>query len=91
MEIPGIRKVKSHFKQAKEVRCLLNNIVIGITSIREYVFNEADNTWTSSGCAVTLWKDGTFAEIVTKKKCACKSCNCKEKQKLVKRKPNTEK
>lgn len=81
---PSLKKVKEHFSQAREVFCLKSKIPVNIASVKSFIFNEADRSFTTIGGAVMVWKDGLYAEI-TKKKCNpadCKECaKCKENQK----------
>lgn len=71
---PSIEQIKSHFNNAKQIKCLRMKGVVDVTYVTDFEYNEKDNSYTSSG-VVTFWKDGVYAEIVKCKK--CKNCNCK--------------
>ena len=70
MSKPRITTVANYFKEAKSVRCIAKGIVVDVTHVDEYEYNERDNAYTSVGGAVTFWKDGKYAEIINK------TCNC---------------
>lgn len=84
---PNLQAVRKQFSNAKTITCLTNKINIDVTGITEFEYDDEAEIWTSVGGAITFWKNGEFATIVTsvsKKKCKCEDCNC-NKQKTVKR------
>lgn len=75
-QIPTPEEVKNHFSTAKEVRCLNLDVIVNISYVTRFEFNEKTNTYTTNGGVIVVWKDGIFATI-TKKKCLnCKNCKC---------------
>jgi hypothetical protein len=87
MKKPNLQAVRKQFSNAKSVTCLTNAITIDVTGITEFEYDQEAEIWTSIGGAITFWKNGQFAAIVTtvyKKPCACENCDC-NKGKTVKR------
>lgn len=88
MTYPTLQEVKKHFRSVKEVRCLSNNIIIDVSGISNFDYDKSKKEWTSVGGSIVFWKDSQYATIYASKKtkkCQCENCNCKEKNKLVKR------
>lgn len=80
---PAHEEIKSHFEKAKEINCLRLNIRVDVSSVKNFEYNEADESWNSIGNIICFWSKGQFAEI-TKKKCGkdCTGCKpCEEKRK----------
>lgn len=76
---PRLSTIIKHFELATEVRCVVNNISVGIHDAKN--FEWVDDCWKVKGSIITLWKDNKFADIVTAKKkkpCGCKNCKCNE-------------
>jgi len=82
--IPTINHIKEHFAKAKEINCLKLNIRVDVSTVKNFTYNEAENSWVGIGGVICFWREGQFAEI-TKKKCNpedCKNCKpCAEKRK----------
>lgn len=81
--IPTQEEIKQHFEKAKEIRCLRLGIVVDVSIISRYSYNEEDESWNAIGNMICFWRDGQYAEI-TKKKCSpdCRNCKpCAEKRK----------
>lgn len=88
MQKPNLKTLQAKYKNAKTVRCLINEINIDVTAITEFEYDEVLETWTSVGGAICFWKAGNYAEIVnttSKKTCKCAICDC-DKSKIVNRK-----
>lgn len=81
--IPTIEDVKRHFKNAKEIRCLSLDIVVDVSYVVNFTYDEKSNSYVSIGGMISFWKDGHYATI-TKKKCnpeTCTGCKpCQEKK-----------
>lgn len=80
---PTQQQIKQHFEKAKEIKCLRLGIIVDVSIVSNYSYNEKDNSWNSIGNIICFWKDGQFATI-TKKKCGpdCKGCKpCAQKRK----------
>lgn len=80
---PTLPEIKAHFEKAKEIRCLKLNSVINVAHVKEFTWNEQEQSWNGPAGIVCFWKDGQFAEI-TRKKCGkdCAGCKpCAEKRK----------
>lgn len=80
MNKPKLTTVANHFLNAKEVKCLKTGLVIDVTSNSSYEFNKLNKSYTSVGGAVTFWKDGEYAEIISCISKKCKNCKCNEKK-----------
>lgn len=65
--IPTESEVKNHFSKAKEIRCLNLDISVNIAYVNKFKYSEKDNAYFASGNIVTVWKDGTYAEITKEK------------------------
>jgi len=78
---PTLQEVKDHFAKAKEICCPNFGILIDVSSVSNFNYNEETESWTAAGNEVTFWKGGEFSEI-TRKKCGnCSNClPCKEKR-----------
>jgi hypothetical protein len=84
---PTKAEVITHFRNAKEVRCVQTGKVVDIDKASELFYSKG--VYTIGKTSVVLW-NGKYAEIVKKKEptqCNCEACNCTEKHKLVKRNP----
>lgn len=85
MSTPTLEEVKEHFAKAKEIICLKLKIKVDVSSVSNFTFSEADNSWSAIGGVICFWKDGQYSQI-TKKKCnpadclKCKECAEKRKQ-----------
>jgi hypothetical protein len=86
MKKPNLQAVRKQFCNAKTITCLTNKINIDVTGITEFEYDNEAEIWTSVGGAITFWKNGEYAAIVTsvskKKQCKCVDC---DKSKTVKR------
>lgn len=83
---PTLEEIKEHFSRAKEIRCLSLDIIVDVSTVVNYTYDEKKQEWKSIGNMVCFWKNGRYADI-TKKKCnpaECKGCKpCAEKRKLM--------
>jgi hypothetical protein len=87
MNKPNLKAVQKQFCNAKTVECITNKMQIDVTGIIAFEYDEEAEIWTSVGGAITFWKNGVYAAIITsvsKKPCKCENCNC-NKSKTVKR------
>lgn len=87
MSRPTQEQVKRHFKNAQEIKCLKTGLLIDIGQPSQIDFSDGDYRIAKGN--ITIWSDGKYAEITKRKtsaKCQCATCNCKEKNKTVKRK-----
>jgi hypothetical protein len=85
---PSKAEVITHFRNAKEVRCLTTGKVVDIGQASELFY--AKGIYTIGKTNVVLW-DKKYADIVKKKEstqCNCEECNCNARKKLIKRKPS---
>ena len=85
MNIPTLEEVEKHFKNAKEITCLLMGINVSIAYVTKYQYHEDKRLYTILGGVVMVWNENNgYAPIVKTKcaPCACKSCEkCKEAKK----------
>ena len=79
---PTPDEIKTHFANAKEIRCLNFKVVVNINHVEHFAFDEVNNAYYAGNRLICVWNstDG-YAEI-TKLKCNtpnCEKCNCKDK------------
>lgn len=82
---PNLQAVRKQFLKAKTVNCITNKINVDVTGITEFEYDKEAKIWTSIGGAITFWKEGVFADIVssiTKAPCSCESCDCNKGETL---------
>lgn len=86
MNTPTIDEVKEHFKNAKEITCLLMGINVSIAYVNNFQYDEDKKAYTVIGGVVMVWHhERGYAEITKTKECVpgkCKNCEkCNENKK----------
>ena len=81
---PTPEEIKTHFANAKEIKCLNFKVVVNINHVEHFTYTKDSNAYYAGNRLICVWNstDG-YAEI-TKNKCKtadCKNCNCNEKTK----------
>lgn len=75
-KFPTIAQVRARMKHAKEIKCLRTGIIIDISAVKDYDKDKANQRYSTPGGKIVVYQNGQYAEIITKKDCKCKSCNC---------------
>lgn len=84
MNIPTLEEVQEHFKNAKEITCLMMGINVSIAYVTKFQYHEDKKSYTVIGGVVTVWNEKNGFATITKTKCGgdCKDCQkCKEAKK----------
>jgi hypothetical protein len=68
MSAPKKTTIRRKFYNAKTVKCLKRNMIIDISSNKDFAFNEKENEYTTEKGGIVLWKDDIYAEILNIKK-----------------------
>ncbi len=67
--MPTQEEIKSHFENARAIKCLNLNAVVDVQSVKDIIYNESKKGYFAKNGIICFWLENVgFAQIVKLKK-----------------------